>query len=245
MAIHLTRGVKFILISCFVVFLIQQTGDQFLGTHLLGALALTSSDILHHSYFWQFVTYSFVHSDVMHLVFNLMMIAFIGGELEVLWGPRRFLQYYFFCTISPALIYFLLSTFSPYGTHMPMIGSSGAVYGLLLAYGILFGDRVLHFMMLFPMKAKHFVWLLVAIELLTTVYSSGGTWVGLAQLSGMAAGFAFLWVRTQLILAQKGKGQILPFGRPKKKRSQHLKLVVNHDTSSDPRNTDSKPKTWH
>jgi len=175
MPIRLTVGVRAILIACFVLFIVLQTSDQFFGTHLFEVLALVPSAVTRELRVWQLFTYSFVHRDITHLFFNLLMLAFIGSELELVWGKRKFLKYYFFCATSAALIYWLLGSFVfPGSGYHPMAGSSGAIYGLLLAYGVLFGDRVLLFMMLFPMKAKHFVAVLALLELLTTLYSSGG-----------------------------------------------------------------------
>jgi membrane associated rhomboid family serine protease len=250
MPIRLTQSVKFLLIASFACFLIQQTGDQFLGTHLFRILALIPADWAEKFYIWQIFTYAFVHSGVGHLFFNLLMIAFIGSELESLWGSKRFLQYYFACSIGSGLIYLLIQLvfLKGGGIYNPMVGASGAIYGLLLAFGILFGDRVLLFMMLFPMKAKHFIWVLVAFELLTTVYASGGSWAGLAQLGGMAVGFGVLWGRTALSMRKKAFDQYRAKpSRPKKRRSKHLKLIVNNDQDLDSldQETERDPKTWH
>jgi len=252
MPIRLTKTVKVLLIVCFASFLIQQTADQFLGMRLLEWFAFIPSAFISHFRFWQLFTYPFVHRDVMHLFFNLMMLAFIGSELEAIWGRRRFLTYFFFCSTSSALIYLIsqLAAFGVSAASMPMIGSSGAIYGLLMAYGLIFGDRVLLFMMLFPMKAKHFIWVLVLLELLTTVYSSGGAWASMAQLGGMFAGFGYLWVRASILVAQKQRGQNGKQGfwnRQKKRRSNHLKLIVNNnpDFESSDDESESGPKTWH
>lgn len=248
MPIRLTKAVKTLIAICFITFLIQQTGDQFLGTHLMGWLALTPSIVSSYRV-WQVVTYSFVHRDVLQLIFNLMMLAFIGGELEALWGTLRFVKYYFFCTVSAALLYIVLQVFlsQRVGYLPPMMGASAAVYGLLVAYGILFGERVLLFMMLFPMKAKHFVWVLALIEVLTTLYSSGGTWAGVAQLGSMAAGFVYLWSSARWKIYQRDQSVKHPQKRQKKKRSPHLKLIVNNDQDLEIPEDDSpdNPRTWH
>ncbi len=245
MPIRLTQAVKVLLILNFGAFLVQQTADQFFGTHLMGWFALTPS-ALTSLHLWQIFSYSFMHTDVTHLIFNLMMIYFIGSELEMVWGMTRFLKYYFFCATSAALIYLGLQFvfLKTGGTYRPMIGASGAIYGLLVAYGLFFGERVLLFMMLFPMKAKHFVCLLALIELLTTLYSSGGIWAGAAQMGGMIAGFGYLWVRATLNQSKKKRNGSL---RQKKIRSHHLKLIVNNDSAIESLDDDSSdnPKTWH
>jgi membrane associated rhomboid family serine protease len=252
MPIRLTKTVKALLIISLVCFLIQQTGDQFLGTRIMEWFAFVPSSFGAKFYFWQIFTYPFMHRDVMHLFFNLMMLAFIGSELEAIWGMARFLRYYFFCSTASALFYLVLQLIVMKGfTSQPMIGSSGAVYGLLMAYGLIYGERVLLFMMLFPMKAKHFIWVLALLELLTTVYSSGGPWASIAQLGGMGAGFCFLWFRATLLVARKrsgsgGKSDSI-LGRQKKRRSKHLKLIVNNEQDFESAEDDSEngPKTWH
>jgi membrane associated rhomboid family serine protease len=250
MPIRLTRAVKALAIACFAAFLIQQTADQFFGTNLLSWFALVPAFfVLDHRY-WQIITYAFLHGDVMHLFLNLLMLVFIGGELEATWGTARFLRYYFFCAISAGLLYLVLQMFRGDGLHTPMVGASGAIYGLLMAYGLIFGERVLLFMMLFPLKAKYFVWILAGIELMTTVFSGHGGLASAAHLGGMAAGFGYLWGRATYTVWKKNRtGQTLLGRKAKKRRIQpkHLKLVINNQnkvelTSED---EDDKPPTFH
>lgn len=250
MPIRLTQTVKAILIVCFISFLIQQTGDQFFGTHILESFGLVPYGFWFKHQYWQLFTYAFLHADVMHLFFNLLMLAFIGGELEMIWGRNQFLKYYFFCSICAGLAYLALqfTLMKGVGLYSPMVGASGGIYGLLTAYGLLFGERVFLFMLVIPMKAKHFVLVLGLIELLTTVYSSGKGLAGVAHLGGMVAGFFYLWARARYILMKKRKQGLLgQFSRPKRKRSRHLKLIVDNDQDSDPDDQTDKndPTIWH
>src|SRR4051794_15813737 len=105
MPIRLTKAVKVLLITCFVVFLVQQTADQFMGGNVTYWLGLVPSEFVLKFRFWQIFTYAFLHGDVMHLFLNLMMLAFIGGELEAAWGTAKFLRYYFLCSISAGFVY--------------------------------------------------------------------------------------------------------------------------------------------
>jgi membrane associated rhomboid family serine protease len=253
MPIRLTPVVKILLIACFVAFLVQQTGDQFLGTHLLQIFGLVPAGVLQDFRIWQPFTYAFIHADVMHLFFNLIMVAFIGAELEIAWGARQFLRYYFFCSISSGLFYLFLQAgfLKGPGMYAPMVGASGAIYGLLMAYGLIFGERVLLFMMIFPMKAKHFVWILALIELMSSLFSSGGSFASIAHLSGMLAGFGYLWAKASWILRKRQKS-LLPPGKARSKRSRggskHLKLIINNDRdfeSPDDSDPGNGPKTWH
>ncbi len=254
MPFRLTRSVKFLLISCFAAFVIQQTGDQFFGTHLLTLFALVPSGFVLEHRFWQLFTYAFLHGDVMHLFLNLFILVFIGAELETLWGTSRFLKYYFTCSISAGILYLLLQIFlwGGDGLYTPMLGASGGIYGLLLAYGLIFGERVFLFMLLFPMKAKHFVWVLALVEFMTTLFSGRAGLASAAHLGGMFAGFVYLWTRATWSLLKKRRAlkssQMPEKLRETKKNPGHLKLIVdnerklNKDAWSD---SDQDPKTWH
>ncbi|OFZ22431.1 MAG: hypothetical protein A2X94_01230 [Bdellovibrionales bacterium GWB1_55_8] len=246
MQLRLTKAVKLIAIICFAMFVIQQTADQFFGANLLRWFALVPSALMLDYRFWQVFTYAFLHGDVMHLFLNLMMLVFIGSEIEASWGTPRFLRFYFFCSISAGLFYLFLQLFMGGATlHTPMVGASGAIYGLLMAYGLLFGERVLLFMMLFPMKAKHFIWILVAVEFMSTVFSPRGGVAGAAHLGGMAAGFLYLWGWGRFLqIRSKPFGQGSSKKTVKKKRSaDHLRLVKG--APNDPSDREDGPKTWH
>ena len=251
MQLRLTPVVKALLIACFAMFLLQQTIDQFLGGDLLGWLALVPSAFVVEHRFWQLFTYPFLHGDVMHLFFNLLVLAFIGGELELVWGRTKFIKFFFACTTGAGLLYLFLQLFvwkGP-GLHMPMVGASGGIYGMLIAYGILFSERVLLFMMVFPMRAKHFVWVLAGLEFMTTVFSgkAGGGLGSAAHLGGMVTGFLYLWLPAYLKIMQKkradsssssrrsggsggpGGGGFGGFRKPGGSGSKsHLKLVIDN-----------------
>jgi membrane associated rhomboid family serine protease len=252
MPIRLTKAVKILLIACFATFIVQQTGDQFLGANFTSWFGLSPSGFVLQHRFWQLFTYAFLHGDIMHLFLNLMMLAFIGSDLEATWGIAKFLRYYFFCSFSAGIIYLILQlvVWGGEGLHAPMIGASGAIYGLLMAYGLLFGERVMLFMMLFPMKAKHFVWILAGIEFMSTVFSGRGGLASAAHVGGMAAGFVYLWAWASLSVLRKRRA-LKQASKPARKSrakkagaNQHLKLVINNEKSDDDDDVDS-PHTWH
>jgi membrane associated rhomboid family serine protease len=120
----------------------------------------------------------------MQLFFNLMMVAFIGSELELAWGRRRFLFYYSLRGFFRVFVFSHARNLARAESLLSYIGASGAIYGLLVAYGLIFGERVLLFMMLFPLKAKYFVWILALIELMSTVFSTGGSLASIAHIGG-------------------------------------------------------------
>jgi membrane associated rhomboid family serine protease len=245
MPIRLSPTVKILLIVCFLAFLVQQTTDQFFGGHLLSVFGLVPSGFVFEGRIWQLATYSFLHADPLHLILNMMMLAFIASDLEFKWGRRKFLTFYFFCASVAGVLYLLLQLWiwRGDGIQQPMIGASGAIYGCLMAYGLLFGERVLLFMMLFPMKAKHFIWVLAGVEFLSTVFSGRGGLSSAAHIGGMLAGVGYLWftrnrgTRRPTKRATTAKRFVLPSSKKK-----HLKLIVDNDPDDD---RDPNDKTWH
>ena len=150
-------------------------------------------------YLWQPFTYMFIHaSGVFHILFNMVILWMFGSELERLWGSRFFLIYYLTCGVGAALIYCLVlmvvSLFTEvHLTGVPVVGSSGAIFGLMAAYGLIFKDRILYVMMIFPMKARTFIYFLAGIEILSVLSSGlGGPVANLAHLGGLVTGFLFL-----------------------------------------------------
>lgn len=161
-------------------------------------------------YIWQFFTYMFLHSSgIFHILFNMMVLWMFGSELEQLWGRKFFLKYYLVCGVGSALVYFIgVKIYSIFGDHslimdIPVVGASGAVFGLLLAYGWIFGERLVLFMFVFPMKARTFTILIAAVELMTMLSVGFGSPVAnLAHLGGLLSGFLFLKFRS---ISQKTK----------------------------------------
>ena len=135
MQMRLSPTVKILLIACAVVFLIQQTTDQFFGGHLLSVFGLIPRGFLFEGKIWQIFTYSFLHSDPLDLILNMMMLAFVASDLEFQWGRKRFLQYYFFCAVSAGLLQLLHQLWLRRGRviERPMLGASGAVSACLVA----------------------------------------------------------------------------------------------------------------
>ena len=185
--------------------------------------------------FWQFFTYMFLHSSgVFHLLFNMFVLWMFGSELEKHWGPRLFLSYYLFSGVGAGLIYCaccFIYIFVFQGSHpeilvTPVIGASGAVFGLLLAYGLIYSERIIYFMMIFPIKARHFTMIIAAIELVTILDNGfGGPVANLAHLGGLISGFLFIKSRKWF--------QRSYFKRLRKRMgSVHLKVLENDDKSN-------------
>ncbi|MBI5716489.1 MAG: rhomboid family intramembrane serine protease [Burkholderiales bacterium] len=150
---------------------------------------------------WQVLTYAFLHGDPFHLFFNMLGLWMFGSELERLWGPRRYLLFLLAGVLAAAAAQLLVSMMM--GWRDPMVGASGGLFALLLAYGMLFPNRVI--MPLFPpipMKARTFVIVFGVLELVLGLSGSRGV-AHFAHLGGMVGGF---------LMIRYWRGQP-PFGR--------------------------------
>ncbi|MEX2602120.1 MAG: rhomboid family intramembrane serine protease [Balneolaceae bacterium] len=137
---------------------------------------------------WQLVTYMFLHADLWHVFFNLFALWIFGQAIEQFWGTRRFTTYYFLTGIGAALIHMWID-----GGGAPTIGASGAVFGILLAFGMMFPDR--YIMLLIPpmpIKAKYFVAIFGGIELFFGITGTRSGIAHFAHLGGMVVGFALI-----------------------------------------------------
>jgi membrane associated rhomboid family serine protease len=141
---------------------------------------------------WQVGTYMFLHAGVFHLLLNMLVLWMFGTELERIWGTRYFLKFYFSTGIGAGILTVLFSLlpfdFARAIHYAIVIGASGAIYGLLLAYGLYFPDRPILMMMLFPIPAKYFVMIIVAISLYSSLGMSGGV-AHATHLGGLIIGY--------------------------------------------------------
>ncbi len=145
---------------------------------------------------WQLVTYMFLHGDVFHILFNMLLLWMFGTELERTWGTRFFTKYYFVTGIGAAVTSLLWSISPlPFADSMydsVMIGASGAVYGILLAYALYFPHRPILMYFVFPVPAKYFVMIMGAIAFLSSIGSAGTGVAHTAHLGGLVVGYLYL-----------------------------------------------------
>ncbi len=195
-------GVKWLLITNLAVFVIYFLSAQLrIGPLMLlfQVLSLTPSWVVKGALLWQPVTYLFLHSPngFGHILFNMLALWMFGSDLERDWGTRRFMNYYFFCGIGAGLCdvgaRFLLG--SSRDLDIPTIGASGAIYGLLMAFGLLYPNRTVLLGLLFPIPARIFVLILGGIAFLSTFGAAGSGISHMAHLGGMAFGFYYLRFR--------------------------------------------------
>ncbi len=172
---------------------------ELLGRGLMAAFALwpLGSGFLP----WQVITYAFLHGDFNHLFFNMLGLWMFGGELEQVWGQKRFLVFYTASVLAAALTQLLVN--AVLGSTAPTIGASGGLFGLLLAFAMIFPNRIILLFFVIPMKAKYLVALYGIIELYQGVYVMNSGVAHFAHLGGMLGG---------LLTLRYWRGQA-PFGR--------------------------------
>ena len=176
-----------------VVFALQQISPRFLLINFaLWPAGPSNSPFMP----WQLVTYGFLHGNLMHIAFNMFALWMFGRELEVMMGPRRFLTYFFTCVIGAGIVQLIVANIQ--GGLYPTVGASGGVFGILLAYGLAFPNRMI--MLMFPpipMKAKYFVLVFGLLELYLGISGNAPGVANFAHLGGMLFGFLLLryWSR--------------------------------------------------
>lgn len=139
---------------------------------------------------WRFVTYMFVHIDFWHFVFNMLMLWMFGSEVADMMGGRHFTVMYMFCGIFAAV--FSLAMYLMGLTSAPIIGASGALMGIFVAYYKFFPNRTLLMFFFFPMRIKYAMWFMVGIDVLMA-HSSDGI-AHFAHLGGVVGGFLYMWI---------------------------------------------------
>ncbi len=240
--LSITKTVKWLIIlTVGIWFFGQIIGEHFLRIPISRYFALYPAKVITEFQVWQLGSYMFLHSlQVSHVVLNMLTLWYFGSELENHWGRKFFLTYYLLTGFGAAVIYcvgcLIYFFINPQSTAMvvPVMGASGSVFGLLLAFGVIFGERTIHFMMVFPMKAKYFVLIIGGIEVasLLTADVNGGDVAYLAHIGGIISGFLTLQGWTYFKRWQWNY---------RAKKRKNLRLVVDNDQ----KNNRNDPKYWN
>ncbi len=172
-------GVKLLLIANGVAFVLQQ-----ILPWVTPVLGLRPADLVHRLRLWQPVTYMFLHGGVLHLLFNSLILWMMGGEVERFWGKREFLRYYLICGLGAAALAFV------FAYDALVIGASGAVFGVMVAFALLFPNRIIYLWFVLPVPAKILVPILFALELLVMGGRDGVA--HFAHVGGAVTGFLYL-----------------------------------------------------
>ena len=186
--------IKNLLIINVLFFLAQNTigNSSFINMENLFALHHVKSPLFQP---WQIITHLFMHGSMGHLFFNALALYQFGGRLEDVWGPKRYALFFFVCVVGAGLCQLGVSTwmYDPATGPIPTIGASGGIYGLLLAYGMLFPrDRVMLLIPPIPMTARTLVIVFGAIELVMGVTGTAAGIAHFAHLGGMLFGWLLI-----------------------------------------------------
>jgi len=189
---YLPTGVKWLLISNTAVFLVYYlAGGSALQRWMTAWFALSAQGVFHTFMVWQIFTYMFLHGGFLHILFNMLTLWMFGMPLEQDWGTRRFLKFYFLCGLAAGVCVLIADVLV---ADSFTIGASGAIFGLLVAFGVRYPNQIVLMMFLFPIKAKYMVMIYAAIELIVTFGPNTGVST-VAHLGGMAFGYVYLKYR--------------------------------------------------
>lgn len=184
----ISPAVKALLIINAVVFCFQEL-EQIAGSQQLTTLlGLVPALVWLKLQLWRPITYLFLHGSFLHIIFNLLGLYFLGPDLERLWGTSRFCRYYFVTGIGAGLCTMAVSPWSMGVT----IGASGAIYGILLAYGYHFPNRIVYIYAIFPVKVKYMVLGMILMAFFASIGGSSDGIAHWAHLGGLVIGFLYI-----------------------------------------------------
>jgi membrane associated rhomboid family serine protease len=193
---RITDTVKHLIIVNVLFFL----GTQYYGESAYKLLALFSFANTNFHWF-QMITHMFMHGSITHIAFNMYALYSFGSALEHFWGSKRFLFFYLSCGLGAALINNLVNQYFFLDFESSAVGASGAIYGLLVAFGFMFPEAGLAIIFIpIPVKAKYFIPGLIAIDLFlglrgSSLFGAGGTGIAhFAHIGGALTGFIIMWL---------------------------------------------------
>lgn len=172
-------AVKTLILANVAIYILQSFAN------LIPLFALTPGDFYTKFPLWQPLTYMFLHGGFGHIFFNMLMLWMFGVEIEERLGLRSFLRLYFFSGFGGALAALIFD----YGSMSPIVGASGAIFGVLVAYWRFFPERTILLYFVIPVKIKYMIPVMVGLGLYATMTSAGGNIAHLAHLGGAAVGF--------------------------------------------------------
>jgi len=218
----LTPAIKYLLIANVVLFLMKiiiPGGEHFMN-HAFG---LTPSLIFSKLTIWQFFTYMFIHGGPWHLIINMFFLWMFGIEVERALGTREFVKYYTICGVGAGFFHLAFNFNSP----IPVVGASGAIFGVMAAFALLFPDRIITLLLFLvlpiQMKAKYLVMIFAGIQLLYGFFGGNDGVAYFAHLGGMAVGFIYLKMDWRLDYV----GKLIRQKRKSKQAVQSLKKQQN------------------
>lgn len=200
---RMTPGVRGLIIACSLVFLVQAL-FQSSGPAMERMFGLVPADLFGRWYVWQPLTYQFLHGSPLHLLFNMFALYLFGGDIENRWGTPAFLRYFLVCGVGAGLAQWLVGM----NSTIPVIGASGSIFGILLAFGMMFPDRQILLWFVIPIQARYLVILFGVFELIGAASGPADGVARFAHLGGLVTGFLYLKSETLLWPLRKQWGAI-------------------------------------
>ena len=183
-----SEAIKVLITVNFLIYLLQSISGLEVATDLWRLFGLVPKQIWSNLMLWQPFTYLFFHdSNPWHVLMNMFVLWMFGTELERAWGKKNFIKYYFITGIGSGIITGCFSL----NSMVPLIGASGAVFGIILAYGLIFPNRTIYLWGIFPIKSIVFVIFVGALSLFSTINSTSNV-SHLTHLAGMFIGYIYL-----------------------------------------------------
>lgn len=197
----LTPGVKAIILANGAAFLLQVLIKPFASWFWLSPQSVLPPGFQ----VWRVATYMFLHGDPVHLLFNMLAVFVFGCSIERTWGTKLFVRYYLLCGLGAALLSFV--PFGPfYGA--PIVGASGAIYGILLAYGVLFPRNQIWVLMTFPVEARYMVMVWGFLAFVFSLMGADGV-AHVVHLGGLLTGLALIRWTGFWRISRQGRGEVM------------------------------------
>ena len=178
------RAIKWLIIANVSVYIIQ----MFAGRNFLYTFGLVPVRVVRNLWLWQIFTHMFLHGGIFHLLINLFVLWMFGKPIEREWGTSSFLKYYFTCGLGAGILIFITSL----NSRIPVVGASGAIYGILVAFAMLYPDSIIYLYFLFPIKAKHFAILIGVVAFLGGISGGRSNIAHFGHLGGFLVGYVYL-----------------------------------------------------
>lgn len=240
----LSRANRFIIGTLVGSFLVQAILKSSMGINLAPYLGLSPGRFFN-GYIYQILTYPLLSRGLLEIVFNALIIWFIGSELETLWGRKKYLSFLASAIITAGVVYLFIGFFFLSNTAVfgyPLGGFAGLASALCVGYAILFPDQTFTFMLIFPMKAKYFCMILIGMELYQGFFSPGAAQAW-GHLGAILGGYLYMLVvshpATKNILG--GGGGIQARRRKTKLERSHLSIVKDKEDEK----KDDDPPVYH
>lgn len=192
-----TDAIKLLVSINFGIFVLQTLSSQ--EANAFRFFGIVPKDTWSQLMIWQPFTYLFFHGGIWHVLINMLVLWMFGSELEMMWGRKSFFKYYFLTGVGSGIVTIIFNM----NSQIPVVGASGAIYGILLAYGLMFPNRLVYLYFLFPVRVKYFVIFIGVVAFYSSINPGYSGVSHLTHLSGMVIGFFYLRSNISLGLVKR------------------------------------------